>query len=121
MTAPRVLIVDDNPMNLELAEVVLLAEDFEVETAIDGLDAIRKVASFVPDLILMDIQLPGLDGLELTRMLKADSATQTIRVVAFTAFAMRGDEAKMRDAGCVGTLTKPIDVKRFGAQVRAFL
>ena len=121
VSAPRVLIVDDNPMNLEIAKVVLLAEEFDVATAADGQEALRTVASFGPSLILMDIQLPGMDGLELTRMLKADMATQHIRVVAFTAFAMRGDEAKMRDAGCDGYLSKPIDVKRFGAQVRAFL
>lgn len=121
MSAPRVLIVDDNEMNVAIAQVVLLAEQFEVETAPDGLEAIRKVASFGPDLILMDIQLPGKDGLEVTRTLKADPATRHIRIVAFTAFAMRGDEARMRAAGCDGYLSKPIDVKRFGAQVRAFL
>ena len=78
-----------------LAQVVLLAEKFEVETA--------------------------LDGLEVTRQLKAALATQHIRIVAFTAFAMCGDEAKMRAAGCDGYLTKPIDVKTFGLQVRAYL
>lgn len=115
------LIVDDNAMNIAIAEVVLLAEEFAVETAVDGLDAIQKVASFGPDLILLDIQMPGMDGLEVTRQLKADPATQRIRIVAFTAFAMRGDEAKMRAAGCDGYLSKPIDVAKFGAQVRAFL
>jgi two-component system cell cycle response regulator DivK len=121
VSAPRVLIVDDNHMNVAIAQVVLLAEKFEVETASDGLEAIRMVASFGPDLILMDIQMPGKDGLEVTRTLKADRATQHIRIVAFTAFAMRGDEARMRAAGCDGYLSKPIDVKQFGAQVRAFL
>ena len=121
MSAPRVLIVDDNPMNVAIAQVVLLAEKFAVETAADGLEAILKVASFRPDLILMDIQMPGKDGLEVTRDLKADPATRHIRIVAFTAFAMRGDEAKMRAAGCDGYLSKPIDVKKFGAQVRACL
>jgi two-component system cell cycle response regulator DivK len=116
-----VLIVDDNAMNIAIAEVVLLAENFEVETAADSLEATRKVASFGPDLILLDIQMPGRDGLEVTRDLKADPATRHIRIVAFTAFAMRGDEAKMRAAGCDGYLSKPIDVKRFGAQVRACL
>ena len=81
----------------------------------------QKVASFAPDLILMDIQMPGKNGLEVTRELKADPATQHIRIVAFTAFAMRGDEAKMRAAGCDGYLSKPIDVGTFGAQVRAYL
>lgn len=115
------LIVDDNAMNIAIAEVVLLAEKFAVESAVDGLDAILKVASFGPDLILLDIQMPGMDGLEVTRVLKADPATQHIRIVAFTAFAMRGDEAKMRAAGCDGYLSKPIDVKKFCAQVRALL
>ena len=121
MSAPRVLIVDDNAMNIAITEVVLLADKFEVETAADSVEAMLKVASFKPDLILMDIQLPGKDGLELTRQLKADLATQHIRIVAFTAFAMRGDEAKMRDAGCDGYLSKPIEVKTFAAQVRACL
>ena len=121
MSAPRVLIVDDNAMNIAIAQVVLLAENFEVETAANGLEATRKVASFAPDLVLMDIQMSGMDGLEVTRSLKADPATRHIRIVAFTAFAMRGDEANMRAAGCDGYLSKPIDVKKFSAQVRACL
>ena len=115
------LIVDDNAMNLAIAQVALVAEQFAVETAADGLEAMQKVASFAPDVILMDIQMPGKDGLEVTRELKANPATQHIRIVAFTAFAMRGDEAKMRAAGCDGYLSKPIDVRTFGAQVRAYL
>ena len=121
MSAPRILVVDDNPLNIVLAEVVLLAEQFSVETAADGPEAMQKVASFQPDLILMDIQLPGRDGLEVTRDLKANPTTRHIRIIAFTAFAMRGDEAKMRAAGCDGYLSKPIDVRTFGAQVRACL
>ncbi len=119
--AVRVLIVDDNELNITIAQVVLAAEGFEVETAADAVVAQQRVASFRPDLILMDIQMPGMDGLELTQLLKADTATRHIHVVAFTAFAMRGDEAKMRAAGCDSYLSKPIDVKRFGAQVRACL
>jgi two-component system cell cycle response regulator DivK len=119
VSEPRLLNVDENAMNIAIAEVAVLAEKFEVETAADGLEAMQKVASFRPDLILMDIQLPGKDGLEVTRELKADPATRHIRIVAFTAFAMRGDEAKMRAAGCDGYLSKPIDVRKFGAQVRA--
>ena len=115
------LIVDDNAMNLAIAQVALVAAQFAVETAADGLEAMQKVASFAPDVILMDIQMPGKDGLEVTRELKANPATQHIRIVAFTAFAMRGDEAKMRAAGCDGYLSKPIDVRTFGAQVRAYL
>jgi two-component system, cell cycle response regulator DivK len=124
VSAPRVLIVDDNAMNIAMAQVVLLAEQFVVETAADGLEAMQKVASFRPDLILMDIQMPGIDGIELTQALKADLATKHIRIVAFTAFAafaMRGDEARMRAAGCDAYLSKPIDVRAFGGQVRARL
>jgi two-component system cell cycle response regulator DivK len=119
--APRVLIVDDNALNIALAMAVLQAEAFEVESASEGADALRKVVSFQPDLVLMDIQMPGFDGLDVTRALKADPAWRGIRVVAFTAFAMRGDEARLRAAGCDGYLSKPIDVRRFGAQVRACL
>lgn len=121
MSAPRVLIVDDNAMNIVIAEIVLLAENFEVETAADGLEAMRLVPLFRPDLILMDIQMPGMDGLEVTRALKGDPSTRHIRIAAFTAFAMRGDEAKMRAAGCDAYLSKPINVKTFSAQVRACL
>jgi CheY-like chemotaxis protein len=121
MTAPRVLIVDDNPMNIAISEVVLQADNFEIESASNAVEAQERVAAFEPDLILMDVQMPGMDGLELTRLLKADPATRHIVIVAFTAFAMRGDEAKMLAAGCDGYLSKPIDVKRFGAQVRACL
>lgn len=121
MGAPRILIADDNAMNVAIAETVLLAEHFEVAVAVDGLEVLQQVASFRPDLILMDIQMPGRDGLALTRELKADAATRHIRIVAFTAFAMRGDEARMRAAGCDGFLSKPIEVLKFGAQVRACL
>jgi CheY-like chemotaxis protein len=115
------LIVDDNAMNIAIAEVVLRAENFEGATATDGVEAMQKAGSFRPHLILMDIQMPGKDGLSVTRDLKADPATRHIRIVAFTAYAMQGDEAKMRAAGCDGYLSKPIDVKKFGVQVRSYL
>ncbi len=121
MSAGRVLICDDNALNILMVRIVLEAEQFEVETAADGFEAIGKAASFRPELILMDIQMPGKDGLEVTRELKADARTQHICIIAFTAFAMRGDEAKMRAAGCDGYVSKPIDVTRFAAQVRGFL
>jgi CheY-like chemotaxis protein len=121
MTAPRVLIVDDNSMSIAISQVVLTVANFEIESAANAVEARQRIATFKPDLILMDMQMPGMDGLELTRLLKADAATRHIVVVAFTAFAMRGDEARMLAAGCDGYLSKPIDVKTFGAQVRACL
>lgn len=119
MKAARVLIVDDNEMNIAIAQATLDAENFETASAANASQAQEKVTLFRPDLILMDIQMPGMDGLELTQLLKADPATRHIIIVAFTAFAMRGDEEKMRAAGCDGYVSKPIDVKKFGAQIRA--
>lgn len=120
-TSPKVLIVDDNAMNVVLARFVLTADQIDVETAADAAEALLRIDSFQPDLILMDIQMPGMNGLELTQLLKADPATRHICIVAFTAFAMRGDEARMRDAGCDGYLPKPINVTTFAALVRGCL
>ncbi len=117
--APHVLVVDDNPVNLELASFVLATDGWCVSTASDAAEALLSIAHCLPDLILMDIQLPGMDGLTLTRRIKADPALRHITVVAFTAYAMKGDEAIMRAAGCDGYLAKPIEVARFAAQVRA--
>lgn len=116
---PHVLVVDDNPLNLELASYVLAADGWSVSTAGDALEALRALELRLPELILMDIQLPGMDGLTLTRQIKADPALRHITVVAFTAYAMKGDEAIMRAAGCDGYLAKPIEVARFAEQVRA--
>jgi CheY-like chemotaxis protein len=119
VTPLRVLVVDDNALNLELASFVLDADGIEVAGAADAEQAQALLAAFDPQLVLMDVQLPGMDGLSLTRRLKADPATCHVKVVAFTAYAMKGDEDKMRAAGCDGYLAKPIDVARFAAQVRA--
>jgi two-component system cell cycle response regulator DivK len=121
MVAPCVLVVDDNGVNVELACFVLTAAGFEVRGAADAAEAQRCIAACRPDLILMDIQMPGMDGLALTRLIKADPALRGVAVVAFTACAMAGDEALMRAAGCDGYLSKPIDVHRFAGQVRALL
>ncbi|MBI3269966.1 MAG: response regulator [Planctomycetes bacterium] len=120
MGGERILIVDDNPTNLKLARVILRYEGFEVRTAADAEEAVAAVAEFRPLLILMDLQLPGMDGLELTRRLKADPATREIRILALTAYAMKGDEEKAREAGCDGYLSKPVDSETLvGAVVRA--
>lgn len=117
----RVLIVDDSPINIELARFVLEDADFTVAALADGTELLQTIADFRPQLILMDIQLPGRDGLELTRMIKADPTRRAIKVVAFTAHAMKGDEERMRDAGCDGYISKPIDVATFAEQLHAFL
>lgn len=110
MAGETILIVDDNPANLKLARVLLQGEGYHVRTAVDAEDALHALQTFTPSLILMDIQLPGMDGLELTRRLKADSATKGIVILALTAYAMKGDEEKARAAGCDGYVAKPIDV-----------
>jgi len=118
MTPTRLLIVDDTPMNISLARAILEADGFVVEGATDAAEAMQKVFRFLPEVILMDIQMPGMDGLKLTSILKETDATKHIIVIAFTAYAMRGDEEKMRTLGCDGYLSKPIEVKTFAAQVR---
>ena len=110
MSSEPILIVDDNPASLKLARLLLTAEGHDARTAPDAEHALRLLETFEPTLILMDIQLPGTDGLELTRVLKANPATRHIVIVAVTAYAMRGDEAKARAAGCDGYIAKPIDI-----------
>jgi CheY-like chemotaxis protein len=110
MAREPVLIIDDNPQNLKLARVILAAEGYEVKAAIDAEDAMRILESFTPRLILMDLQLPHMDGLELTRRLKADPARCGIIIIALTAYAMKGDDEKAFAAGCDGYMSKPIDI-----------
>jgi two-component system, cell cycle response regulator DivK len=111
MAGEPILIVDDNPANLKLARVVLAVEGYEVRGAGDAEEALELLATFQPHLILMDLQLPGMDGLTLTRRLKADPATRHIPILALTAYAMKGDEDRAREAGCDGYITKPIDTR----------
>lgn len=119
--AAKILIVDDNPTNLKLACELLEFEGYQIERARDAEEALAMFGEVPYNLVLMDIELPGMDGLTLTRMLKGNPATQDIPVVALTAFAMKGDDQKAYDAGCVGYLTKPIDTRKFPEQVAEFL
>ncbi|WP_235333909.1 response regulator [Aquabacterium sp. NJ1] len=121
MNMPRVLIVDDNLMNLELVSFLLEADGIEVVSVPDAHSALRDIRSFQPELILMDIQLPDIDGLTLTRQLKADPSTRHMAVVAFTAYAMKGDEARMLEAGCDGYIAKPIEIGSFTKTIRNHL
>ena len=112
MMPVRILVVDDNATNLKLVSDLLAFEGYEVLKAMDAEAAQVILAASLPDLILMDIALPGMDGLTFTRLLKADPRTSHIRIVALTAFAMKGDDQKAIDAGCDGYITKPIDTRR---------
>src|SRR5215208_6573944 len=117
----RILIVDDNPVNLKLACEVLEWEGYLIEKAPDAEHAQELLKQMTPDLILMDIALPGMDGLSLTRLLKADERLKRVPVIALTAFAMKGDDRKAFEAGCVGYITKPIDTRELARQVALFL
>jgi len=121
MSSEAILIIDDNRTNLKLAQLVLQTAGYNVSTALDADEALELLKSFRPDLILMDIQLPGMDGLELTRRLKSDSATRKIPIVALTAYAMKGDQQKTTDAGCDGYIGKPIDTRSLPQLVRQYL
>lgn len=121
MAGEPILIVDDNAVNLKLVRVLLAKEGYETRTASDANEAIAVLETFSPRLILMDLQLPGMDGLQLTRQLKADPRTKEIVIVALTAYAMKGDEEKSRDAGCDGYITKPIDTRTMPTTLRGFL
>ena len=116
-----ILIVEDNVANQLLASAVLEREGYRVEVASSSDEALDRLKSQAPDLILMDVQLPGIDGLSLTRLLKADERTASIPVVALTALAMRGDRERTLDAGCAGYISKPIDTRTFAAEVRKYL
>ena len=119
--ARRVLIVDDNLMNLKLASEVLEVGGFGVLSALDAESAQRLLADTVPDLILMDIALPGIDGLTLTRRLKQDGRLKHVPIVALTAFAMKGDDVKVIAAGCAGYISKPLDARTLAKQVGAYI
>jgi len=117
----RILVVDDNPLNLALASYILKSVGYVVEEAIDADDARKLLRQTTPDLILMDLALPGMDGLTLTRQLKADERLKNIPIVALTASAMQGDEQKALLAGCVGYISKPFNIDQFSQRVAAFL
>lgn len=117
----RILIVDDNRANVKLVSFILSSVGFEVRSAGRAEEALAVLDAFMPRLILMDVQLPGMDGLALTRLLKADKKTRNIVIVALTAYAMRGDEDKARAAGCEGYISKPIDPATFPALIATYL
>ena len=112
------LIVDDNSTDMKLQSEILQLDGFAVQKAGDAESAQRLLESLLPDVILMDIALPGMDGLMLTKLIKSDARFRQVPVIALTAFAMKGDDRAAVDAGCDGYITKPIDTRRFAEQVR---
>lgn len=119
--AERILIVEDNDLNMKLFNDLLRAHGYETIQTNDGVDAMKLARSERPDLILMDIQLPEVSGLEVAKWLKADDALRSIPIVAVTAFAMKGDEEKIRRGGCEDYIAKPIKVASFVETVRRHL
>jgi two-component system cell cycle response regulator DivK len=116
-----ILVVDDNPMNLKLVRVLLESHGLSVDIAENADEVLNIVEKVTPQLILMDIQLPGVDGIALTRMLKADPRWRGIKIVALTAYAMGSDRKKILDAGCDGYISKPIDPDSFVSVVTGYL
>lgn len=117
----RVMLVEDNQMNSRLVQYVLERDGFAVRVMVSGEDAIRAAAEDPPEIILMDIQLPGMDGLEATRQLKKNPITAKIPIVAITAHAMTGDEERIRGAGCEGYISKPINTRELSDTIRKYL
>jgi len=121
MSKKPILIVEDNPINLKLVQVLLSKEGYEVKVATDAEEALIILKDFHPVIILMDIQLPGMNGLQLTRMLKKNPLTKDILILALTAYAMKGDEEKALSAGCDNYITKPIDIRNLVNMVAQYV
>ena len=121
MEKDTILVVDDNPVNMKLIRISLTGEGYDVRTAADAKEAAEVLAESHPALILMDVQLPGIDGLELTRRLKAEPTTRDITIVGLTAYAMKGDEERILAAGCDGYIAKPIDTRTLPDCIQGYL
>jgi CheY-like chemotaxis protein len=118
---PRILLVEDNPDNRDMLSRRLVRRGFELSFAADGAEAIERAVAERPDLVLMDLSLPVIDGWEATRRIKADPATRAIPVIALTAHAMAGDRIKALEAGCDDYDTKPVDLPRLLEKIAALL
>ena len=117
----KILLVEDNELNRDMLSRRLSRRGYEVEVAVDGAQGIEMARSVTPDLILMDVGLPGIDGLEATRRLKAEPGTRAIPIVALTANAMAGDQEEALAAGCDEYDTKPVDISRLVGKIQALL
>lgn len=117
----HILIIDDNPIDLRLASELLEVNGYRADVATDAEQGQRMLLRMIPDLILTDIALPGMDGLTLTKIVKADARLKGVAVVALTAFAMHGDDERAAAAGCDGYLTKPINTRNFAGKIAEIL
>jgi CheY-like chemotaxis protein len=120
-TMPKILLVEDNEMNRDMLSRRLARKGYEIVCAVDGAEGVAMATSESPDLILMDMSLPVMDGWDASRLIKADDVTRAIPVIALTAHAMDGDEQKARDAGCDDYDTKPVELPRLLAKIEALL
>lgn len=121
MSAAPILIVDDNALNSKLAKLLLVRNGYVVETAANAEEAIELLKTTVPRLILMDLQLPGMNGFELTRLLKQNPVLSHVPIIALTAYAMKGDEQRALETGCDGYIAKPLDTRALPKVVAAYL
>lgn len=121
MSDRRVLIVEDNPINRKIMRDLLRVHHYETMEAVNGVEGVKMAQETLPNLIMMDIQLPELDGYSATRQIKTDKKTQGIPIIAVTSFAMKGEADKAKDAGCDAYITKPIDIHQVIEKVKEFL
>jgi CheY-like chemotaxis protein len=121
MSNKRILLVEDDSMNMRLVQHILEVEGYIVLKAATGQEALEQIESAVPDLVLMDVQLPDMDGMTVVKILRKNSITQDTTIIALTACAMKGDKERILQMGCNGYISKPIDVQNFTNTVRRFL
>lgn len=121
MAKPRILIVEDNPDNLELVSFLIQRAGFEALQASNGVQGVAVARQYKPDLVLLDLAMPDMDGWTMARTLKSDPATKSIPLVALTAFSLPGDRRRALEAGCDGYLTKPIHVATFIKEISAYI
>ncbi len=117
----KILVIEDNELNMKLVVALLKIANYQILQAVDAESGIRLARDQRPALILMDVQLPGIDGLAATRLIKADEELKATPVVALTSYAMQGDEEKAREAGCDGYISKPLDTRRFLGRIGEFI
>ncbi len=120
MEGKKILVIEDNELNMKLVRTLLKLGQHQIIEAVDAESGIQLAKEHNPDMVLMDVQLPGMDGLEATQILKSDPSTNSIPIVALTSYAMTGDKKKALEAGCDGYITKPIDTRTFLEEISRF-